>query len=144
MVAVFDLVGIKELAPDGDASKQMRQLHDLVMHATTGNRFDYIARAYTWNDSVLLLAYVDDHQHGYASAMRDFYNLKDCIDDVSESYGVVVKGRSFPSPKRAVYVAAWPIRVHRSIKLCHGELHGHLDTLRERSPLLVSRRARLA
>ena len=99
VVAVFDLVGIKGLAPDGDGSKQMRQLHDVVMHATAGNRFACIARAYTWNDSVLLLAYVDDHQHGYSCAMRDFYSLKGRIDEVAESYGVVVKGRSFPSPQ---------------------------------------------
>lgn len=99
VVAVFDLVGIKERAPDGNGSKRMRQLHDVVMRATAGNRFDCIARAYTWNDSVLLLAYVDDDRHGYACALRDFYSLKGCIDEVSESYVVVVKGRSFPSPQ---------------------------------------------
>ena len=99
VVAVFDLGGIKELAPDGDGSQKMRQLHDVVMSATADHRFNCIARAYTWNDSVLLLAYVDDHQSGYAGALRDFCDLKDRIDEVSESYGVVVKGRSFPSPE---------------------------------------------
>ena len=98
VVAVFDLVGIKERAPDGRGSEQMRQLYDVVMRATAGNRFECIARAYTWNDSILLLAYVDDDQHSYACALRDFYSLKGRIDEVSKSYGVVVKGRSFPSP----------------------------------------------
>ena len=51
------------------------------------------------NDSVLLLAYVDDDQHSYARALRDFYSLKGRIDDVAENYVVVVKGRSFTSPQ---------------------------------------------
>ena len=98
IVAVFDLVGIKKLAPDGTGGKQMRRLHDVVLHAA-GDGFDCITRAYTWNDSVLLLAYVNNHQDGYACVLREFSRLKSRIDQVSESYGVVVKGKSLPSPQ---------------------------------------------
>ena len=71
-----------------------------------GNGFDHIARAYTWNDSVLLLAYVNNHhQHWHECALRDFSRLKGRIDEVAESYGVVVKGRAFPLAARSKWVA---------------------------------------
>ena len=98
VVAFFDLAGIKRLAPHGDGSRQMRRLHDVVMHATAGNGLDRIARAYTWNDSVLLLAYVNNPD-GYERTLRHFSEFKILIDQVSASYCAVVKGQSFPSPR---------------------------------------------
>ena len=99
VLALFDLVGIKKLAPDGDGSKQMRRLHGVVMDATASNGFDCLARAYTWNDSVLLLAHVNN-RNGYERILRDVSRFKRAlIDQVSESYCAVVKGKSFPSPQ---------------------------------------------
>ena len=77
----------------------MGELHDVVMDAAAENGFDRIARIYTWNDSVLLLAYVSKRQQDYKCALRDVYTFKGRIDQVQESYGVVVKGQSFPYPQ---------------------------------------------
>ena len=96
---MFDFVGVKALAPGGAGSRQMGELHDVAMDAAAENGFDRIARIYTWNDSVLLLAYVSKRQQDYECALRDVYTFKGRIDQVQESYGAVVKGQSFPYPQ---------------------------------------------
>ena len=62
--------------------------------------FRSVRRAYTWNDSVLLLADVTEHsRYDYERALRDACELKCKLDaDVGESYAVAVKGQRFPTP----------------------------------------------
>ena len=68
-------------------------------------RFRSVARAYTWNDSVLLLAYVGDNACEYERALRDAAAFKREIDAVGQrhgvgkSYAVAVKGQAFPPPE---------------------------------------------
>ena len=99
IVAFVDLVGVKDLAQGSQASTIMRKFHNVVMQAMAGNSNDRLMRAYTWNDSVLLLAYVDKNRHDYESVLRQVDCLKQKIDSVRKSYAVVVKGQAFPPPE---------------------------------------------
>ena len=99
IVAAFDLIGIKDLAPGGAGSLIMQRLHQVVQDAIVDGRLHSIRRAYAWNDSVLLLAQVKNNQHGYELALRDLDKLRKHIDYVGKSYVVVVKGRLFPAPE---------------------------------------------
>ena len=105
---VFDLDGIKDRAPTGQGSRIMQDLHTVVAQAMDNkSRFPSVDRAYAWNDSVLLLAYVDQGECQYEHALRDAAELKPEIDAVGECYGVgnsyavAVKGQAFPPPEKA-------------------------------------------
>lgn len=94
IVTLIDLIRVEELARSGEASKLMRDFHRLV----TQEKYylSAIDRAYVWNDSVLLLSYVDEHNASYDAAMRDADKLKRRVDTVRNSYAIAVKGRAFP------------------------------------------------
>ncbi len=86
----------------------MRDLHQVVAQAMNDkSRFPSVDRAYTWNDSVLLLAYVDQGEWQYEHALRDAAAFKPAIDAVGERYGVresyavAVKGQVIPAPEKA-------------------------------------------
>ena len=60
IVSLIDLIGIKDiiLNQNGKGSALMRQLHKIVaVEMNLG--LQHHAHAYVWNDSVLLLAYLD-------------------------------------------------------------------------------------
>ncbi len=99
IVAVFDLIGSKDLAPGGDGSAIMRRLHQVVKDAMVDGSLGSIRRAYAWNDSVLLLAQAANNRYGYELALRDLDKLRKQIASVGKSYAVVVKGRLFPAPE---------------------------------------------
>lgn len=101
IVAAFDLIGIKDLAPSGGGSVIMQRLHQVVQDAIVDGSLSSIRRAYAWNDSVLLLAQVQNNQHSYEIALRDLDELRKRIDYVGKSYVVAVKGRLFPAPENA-------------------------------------------
>jgi hypothetical protein len=93
IVTMIDIVGVKERAQDG-ASALMRQLHTLV--AQEMGFLQSVAHAYVWNDSVLLLSYVNETDASFESAIRDAEQLKRQIDALGASYAIAVKGRAFP------------------------------------------------
>ena len=110
----------------------MRDLHQVVAQAMNDkSRFPSVDRAYTWNDSVLLLAYVDRGEWQYEHALRDAAELKPEIDAVGErycvekSYAVAVKGQAFPPPHHAptspvgrfVFIEASSYAMANSLKL---------------------------
>lgn len=99
----------------------MRELHQEVQRVMNSNRFGSVARAYAWNDSVLLLAYVDEDRQ-YEDAIRDIDRIKHGIDSLRENCAVAVKGASVPTARRSGRVVGWTVRVYRGIKLCHGKL----------------------
>ena len=94
IVTLIDLIGVEKLAQSGEASKLMREFHKLVTQEK-GN-LSAIDHAYVWNDSALLLSYVDDHNASYEAAMRDANKLKRRVDTVRNSYAIAVKGQAFP------------------------------------------------
>ena len=74
----------------------MRRLHKMVQREISVGYLHSTERAYVWNDSVLLLAYVGRNKQRYERALRDADNLKRKIDAVGQSYAIAVKGMAFP------------------------------------------------
>jgi len=97
IVTMIDMVGVKNRAQDGHASKLMRRFHALIGEEI--GTLPSVAHAYAWNDSVLLLSYLTDGDTSYQSAVRDAEKLKRRIDRLAISYAIAVKGQAFP-PKR--------------------------------------------
>lgn len=98
IVVLMDLIGVKKRALEGDsvASALMRSFHELVRREMAGC-LRALDHAYVWNDSVLLLAYVDDRPQAYAKAIQAADDLKRKVDGTAPSYAIGVKGRAFPS-----------------------------------------------
>lgn len=96
IVTHIDLPWVKRLATKtGAGSRLMRQLHALAVRQLASG-FSTVAHAYAWNDSVLLLSYVDARAASYDAAMRDAEMFKRRVDRLRRSYAVSVKGRTFP------------------------------------------------
>ena len=101
IITHIDIIDTKAKADTGKAAAIMRELHravDCLMR--NKRRFTSIKRAYTWNDSVLLLADVaNENTRDYVRSLHDAYELKCCIDaKVGPCYAVIVKGKRFPAP----------------------------------------------
>jgi hypothetical protein len=101
IVVLMDLIGVKKRALNGNpsASALMRSFHKLVQWEMAGN-LDALDHAYVWNDSVLLLARVDDRPEAYERAIRAADGLKRKVDVIAPNYAIAVKGRTFPSNVR--------------------------------------------
>jgi hypothetical protein len=94
----MDLIDVKKKALNGDsaASALMRSFHAVVRREMAGG-LGALDHAYVWNDSVLLLAYVDDQPQTYERALHAAGNLKRQVDATAASYAIAVKGRAFPA-----------------------------------------------
>jgi hypothetical protein len=97
IVTLIDMVGVRKRAKCREASSLMRRLHNLVVHE--GSDLPAVANAYAWNDSVLLLSYVDGRDAAFEAAIRDADKLKRRIDELEKSYAIAVKGQAFPSAR---------------------------------------------
>jgi hypothetical protein len=95
IVTLIDLKGIRNRAEDSVGSTLMRQLHKTVISEVQSGA-PSISHAYAWNDSVLLLSFVDTEQATYQDALRAVDTLKKKIDKIRHSYAIAVKGRAFP------------------------------------------------
>jgi len=89
---MIDMVGVKDRAT-ADGSALMRQFHALVRREAQS--LMSVAHTYVWNDSVLLLSYVDGEQF-FEQPMRDAERLKRQIDKLAPSYAIAIKGQAFP------------------------------------------------
>lgn len=98
IVVLMDLNGVKKraLAGDSAASASMRAFHQLVCREMAGG-LRSLDHAYVWNDSVLLLAYVDSRPRAYEKAIHAADCLKRKVDATNRCYAIAVKGRAFPS-----------------------------------------------
>ena len=75
----------------------MREFHQAVYNETINNMPKH-EHSYTWNDSVLLLAYTDNQYSNIESIMTEADNLKKRIDRIHKCYAISVKGMSFSDP----------------------------------------------
>lgn len=98
VVTLIDVIGIKQLALNGtsQATDLMRKLHTI-----TENRMNHQmsahAHAYIWNDSVLLLGYLE--QVPARKLLEEADSLKKIIEhDIQKCYAISVKGQTFPEP----------------------------------------------
>ena len=95
IIVFFDLRGVKRLAPQsGAGSSVMRDLHALA--AKEVPLLARVNHAYVWNDSVLLLGFVDKTD-SIVEVMREADSFKRAVDAIRTSYAVAVKGRTFPA-----------------------------------------------
>ena len=102
VVVLMDLIGVKKRAIEGDThgSALMRSFHRVV-RGEMRKGLEALSHAYVWNDSVLLLAYVDSHPQLYEDAIRAADTLKRKVDAIAPSYAIAVKGRAFPTMPEA-------------------------------------------
>jgi len=96
VVTLIDLVRIKVLAsgPKGLASTLMRKMH-VTVSAEMRCGLPLHECAYVWNDSILLLAYLD-RSHGPEPVLREVDRLKRSLSYLGESYAISIKGQTFP------------------------------------------------
>ena len=101
IVVQIDLIGIKNRALDGSssASKLMRIFQEIVRQEVAAG-LKSLEHAYVWNDSVLLLSYVDGRSHNYRNSLQAAAALKCKIDMICPNYAIAVKGQAFPSIAR--------------------------------------------
>lgn len=100
-VTLIDVASIRKLAeqPNTRASELMRKLHKMVFDEA-GSRLPAHAHVYIWNDSVLLLAFLDSASP--EAVLREVDGLKRKIDDLAkcfglgQSYAIAVQGQPFP------------------------------------------------
>jgi hypothetical protein len=97
IVTVIDLIGVKKRAESTEGSTLMRQMHNFV-RVRFDNGLDNHAHAYLWNDSILLLAYLNGKPGEKEAIVREADKLKAEVDaDLGmPSYGIVVQGEMFP------------------------------------------------
>ena len=100
ILTYIDLIGVKDsaMAPDGRATDLMRRMHTLVSGKVSHGMPNH-DHCYIWNDSVLLLAYLDLTPKGKkheADVIKEADALKKDIDQICESYAIAVKGLVFP------------------------------------------------
>jgi len=99
LVTLIDLVDTKKLATStkGIASSRMRKLHSIAdkFMSSEAPKHDH---AYAWNDSVLLLAFLDGERGAARIALEEADQLKKRIDKTlgCNSYAVCVRGQTFP------------------------------------------------
>ena len=80
----------------------MRELHALVQGQLKRSQLRSLEHAYVWNDSVLLLGYVDSTPSSSERCLRDAERLKRKVDEWTTSwasecaYAIAVKGQAFP------------------------------------------------
>ena len=98
IVVYIDLQGTKNLAQKGnsEATGIMRAFHRKVVDERPKSYLSSIEQVYLWNDSALLLGYVDTHVQAYEQIIRAADSLKREVDEISMSYAVSVKGQAFP------------------------------------------------
>lgn len=98
IISYIDLIDIKPLIQDckEEAVSLMRKMHGLV-HCQISQAMPEHAHAYTWNDSVLLMAYYSAQCPTKLKViMQEVNELKKKIDQIAPSYVVAVKGKAFP------------------------------------------------
>ena len=100
IVTYIDLVGIKSAAnySDSRATDVMRKMHSLVDSNMSHDMSNH-DHCYMWNDSILLLAYLDSpdrNNNNENLILREADQLKRKVDDICSSYAIAVKGQVFP------------------------------------------------
>lgn len=99
VVTFMDLAGMRDEIDNNSsiAVDIMQKFHQAVYNETI-NEMPGHEHSYTWNDSVLLLAYTDDQYSNIEKIMKEADNLKRKVDRIHKCYAISVKGMSFAEP----------------------------------------------
>lgn len=101
IITFIDLANLSTIidADSRQAAGIMRSLHDTAYAAMHGNEMSTHRHAYTWNDSVVLLAETDQACTNARAVLREAEWLRSRIaEHVHECYAVCVKGMTFAGP----------------------------------------------
>jgi len=95
----MDLIGFGKLIENNslNAVEIMQRFHQTVYNQINVNMNNH-NHAYTWNDSVLIVASIDEKYSGLSEIMKEVDSLKKKIDEVHKCYAISVKGMSFSGP----------------------------------------------
>lgn len=96
VVSLIDLVGVKKMAwgRKGQASGAMQSMHAEVVAAMNAG-LQLHSHAYVWNDSVLLLAFLDE-SHRPEPILREVEGLKRRLEHLGKNYAIAIQGQVFP------------------------------------------------
>lgn len=100
IISYIDLIDIKNMIQSGkeEAVKTMQSVHRVV-YGQVNEKMPNHAHAYTWNDSVLLLAYINSNLQGsVVDVMKEVNALKKKIDEINNSYCICVEGMPMAEP----------------------------------------------
>lgn len=95
----MDLIDVKKLISQNSPNAvQIMQCFHQTVYGQVNEIMKKHEHAYTWNDSVLLVAYIDENYSGLLDIMKELDNLKKRIDEKSKCYAISVKGMTFSEP----------------------------------------------
>ena len=119
IITYIDLIDIKNIEIEGNirATDIMRKMHTLVSENMTNGMLNH-DHCYIWNDSILLLAYLDQGTDEN-SIIKEADQLKRKIDKICSSYAISVKGQTFPDDliSQTTIINEQASSKHRVIKL---------------------------
>lgn len=99
VLTYIDLIGTKDFAaePDSRATDIMRRMHSMVHQEVTHHMPNH-DHCYIWNDSLLLLSYLDTpyRNTNIGAIIREADDLKKKIDKLCKSFAISVRGQVFP------------------------------------------------
>lgn len=98
VVSYIDMDGMKDLL-DKDtrgAVTKFRELHRTIERV--GPTLTSHEEICFWNDSILVVAFVEDNSDAYEQVMQNVFTIKQEVDKVNPSYAICVKGQAFPPP----------------------------------------------
>ena len=99
IVSYIDLIDMKRelyVQKHGGIS-MMKQLHQIV-YREINSSMSHHEYAYSWNDSVIVLAYLNGQPGPFEPIMREVNELKKRINDFCRCYAISVKGMAIPEP----------------------------------------------
>ena len=102
IVTFIDLIGISSLLERNsrEGIALLRRMHNKVFdEKATLSAHEEVC---FWNDSVLLLGYVDNSSSTYLKIMNEVSELKRKIDTIKKSFAICMKGQVFPPPYKLV------------------------------------------
>jgi len=99
VVTYMDLIGVKKLITDNsrNAVQIMQNFHQVV-YDQINEQMDKHQHAYSWNDSVIIVANIDKNCIDLTPIMKQADNLKKKIDNICKCYAISVKGMTFSEP----------------------------------------------
>jgi hypothetical protein len=98
VIGLLDLADTmkRQMQGRGKASETMRRLHRSLAEKSTMPKFEVFEQCYVWNDSVLLIAYVDETRVAYERTLKAISSVKRAVDAIAPSYAIIIKGKAFP------------------------------------------------
>jgi hypothetical protein len=92
IVSFIDMIGISEKLRKNSSESVMimRRMHEDIYKAC--QNLPAHEEICFWNDSILLMGYVNTQSYSYHALMEEVIKIKRVVDDINPSYAICVKG----------------------------------------------------